>query len=251
MKPLRTLITLSCFAAISLFASNTRGSLEADTALFSAPIRAEAAFQEGNKGGDKLIYADFETAKDNRPVSSRGGQVMLFSYQERATMPSRYKGMQDANPPAPEFARLSKESQNRAIAFDFELLGLNDYAGVGVQIDGQPPKDGKPVADDVSGFKYLTLQLYATGVTSMAVQFISQGNGIETNGPPEFHFKVLPGLNTYQIRLNSINQPSWAERKVNPKDVLKKLTEIKIVASCNQCVQTKGTVVVDNLIFQN
>src|SRR5215475_2811165 len=93
--------------------------------------------------------------------------------------------------------------------------------------------------------------LYATGVTSMAVQFISRGNGIETNGPPEFHFKVLPGLNTYQIRLNSINQPSWAEPKVNHKDVLKKLTEIKIVASCNQCVQTKGTVVVDNLIFQN
>jgi len=215
-----------------------------------SPFRA--AFQEGNKGGDKLIYADFETAKDNRPVSSRGGLVKLFSYQELATMPSRYKGMQDANPPAPEFARLSKESQNRAIAFDFELPGSNDFAGVGVQIEGQPPKDGKPVADDVSGFKYFTLQLYATGVTSMAVQFISQGNGIAlANGDPEFHIKVLPGLNTYQIRLNSINQPSWAERKVNPKDVLKKLTQINIVASCNQCVQAKGTVVVDNLIFQN
>jgi len=250
MKPLRTLITLSCFAAISLFASNTRGSLEADTALFSAPIRAEGAFQEGNKGGDKLIYADFETAKDNRPVSSRGGQVMLFSYQERATMPSRYKGMQDANPPAPEFARLNKDSPNKAIAFDFELPGFNEWAGVGVQIDGQPGKDGKPVADDVSGFKYLTLQLYATGVTSMTVQFVSEGNGVETKGPPEFHFKVQPGLNTYQIRLNSINQPSHAEQKVNPKEVLKKLTSIKIVASCNQCVQTKGTVVIDNLIFQ-
>src|SRR5262249_41852509 len=156
-----------------------------------------------------------------------------------------------ANPPAPEFARLNKDSPNKVIAFDFELPGSNDYAGVGVQIDGQPWKDGKPVADDVSGFKYLTLQLYATGVTSMTVQFISRGNGIETNGPPEFHFKVLPGLNTYQIRLNSINQPSWAEHKVNPQDVLKKLTAINIVASCNQCVQTKGTVVIDNLIFQN
>src|SRR5215813_6688393 len=251
MKPLRTLITLSCFAAISLFASNTRGSHEADTALFSAPIRAEGAFQEGNKGGDKLIYADFETAKDNRPVSSRGGQVMLFSYQERPTMLSRYKGMQDTNPPAPEFARLNKDSPNKAIAFYFELPGFNEWAGVGVQIDGQPGKDGKPVADDVSGFKYLTLQLYATGVTSMTVEFVSRGQGIDTNGPPRLTFKLMPGFNTYRVHLNSINQPSWADPKIDHKNALKKLTSINIVATCDQCVPTKGTVVIDNLIFQN
>src|SRR5262249_56820005 len=173
MKSPRTLIVLSCFVSIAFFAGDTRGSLEANLAPFPITTLAGNAFQEGNKEGDKLIYADFETAKDNRPVSSRGGQVMLFSYQERPTMLSRYKGMQDTNPPAPEFARLNKDSPNKAIAFDFELPGFNEWAGVGVQIDGQPGKDGKPVADDVSGFKYLTLQLYATGVTSMTVQFVS------------------------------------------------------------------------------
>ncbi|HMB30080.1 MAG TPA: hypothetical protein VKS99_18355 [Blastocatellia bacterium] len=249
MKPSRTLMILSCFVLIALFANNPRGSFKAGAAPFSPPTSAGSASQEGN--GDKLVYADFETANDNRPVSSRGGLVMLFGYQERPTTPSRYKGLEGANPPAPEFARPSKESPNKAIVFDYELPGTNEYAGVGVQVHGQPERDGKPVADDVGGYKYLTLQLYATGVTSMTVQFVSSGNGIETNGPPEFAFKVLPGFNIYRVQLNSIKQPSWADPKVNHKDVLKKLTSLNIVASCNQCVPTKGTVVIDNLIFQN
>jgi hypothetical protein len=103
----------------------------------------------------------------------------------------------------------------------------------------------------VSGYKNLTLQLYATGVTSMTVEFISRGNDIETNGHPLLSFKISPGFNTYRVPLNSIKQPSWAEPKVNPKDVLKKLTSINVVATCNQCVPAKGTIVIDNLIFQN
>jgi hypothetical protein len=242
---------LSCFASIALFASNMRGSLEADETPFGAPTPAGCAFQEGNKEIDRLVYADFETANSARPVSSRGGHVQLFSYEERPTMPSRYKGLEGANPPAPEFARPSKDSPNKAIAFDYELQGTNQYAGAGVQVHGQPEKEGKPVADDVSGFKYLTLQLYATGVTSMTVEFISRGQGVDTNGPPRLTFKLTPGFNTYRVQLNSIMQPSWADPKIDHKNVLKKLTSINIVATCNQCVPTKGTVVIDNLIFQN
>jgi hypothetical protein len=199
---------------------------------------------------EKLVYADFETAKDNRPVSNRGGLVQLFSYQERPTMPSRYKGLEGANPPAPEFARPSKDDPNKAIAFDFELQGTNQYAGVGVQLQGQPDSDGKPAFDDVSVYKFMTLQLYATGVSSVTVEFISKGNGIDTNGPPQLSFKVTSGFNTYRVPLNSIKQPSWAEPKVGAKDVLKKLTSINIVASCNQCVPIRGTVVIDNVVFQ-
>lgn len=247
MKPSRTLIILSCFASIALFATNTRGSLEASF----TPTLAVSALQEANKEGDKLVWADFETANENRPVSSRGGHVQLISYQERPTMPSRHKGLEGANPPAPEFARPSRESPNKAVAFDYELQGTNQYAGVGVQIDGQPWKDGKPAADDVSGYKYLTLQLYVTGVDSMTVEFISRGQGIDTNGPPRFTFKITPGFNTYRVQLNSIKQQSWADPKVNHKDVLKKLTTVNIVATCEKCVPTRGTIVVDNLVFQN
>src|SRR5215216_764736 len=78
--------------------------------------------------GDKLVYADFESVKENRPVSSRGGSVQLFSYQERPTVVSRYKGQEGSNPPAPEFVRLKKDDPNRAIAFDYELQAPNQWA---------------------------------------------------------------------------------------------------------------------------
>jgi hypothetical protein len=202
--------------------------------------------------GDKLVYADFETSKDNRPVSSRGGFIQITSYQERPTLQSKYKGLAGANPPAPEIVHPKRDDPNKAIAFDYELLALNQYAGVGVEIHGQEDKDGKPVADDVSGYKWLTMQLYVTGVNQVGVEFISKGNGIEVgNGYPQMSFHVSPGFNTYRVQLNALNQPSWADVKVKTKDVLKKLTSVSITVSCNQCQQTKGTVVIDNLVFQN
>ena len=205
-----------------------------------------------SQNADKLVYADFENSKDNRPVSSRGGLVQLTSYQERPTLQSRYKGLEGANPPAPEIVHPSRDNPNKAIAFEYELLALNQYAGVGVEIHGQEDKDGKPVADDVSGYKWLTMQLYVTGVSSVGVEFISKGNGVEaTSGYPQMSFKVSQGFNTYRVQLSALNQPSWADVKVKTKDVLKKLTSIHITVSCNQCQQTKGTVVIDNLVFQN
>src|SRR5262249_32802387 len=34
------------------------------------------------QGGDKLVYADFETVSNNRTVSNRGGSVQLYKYEE-------------------------------------------------------------------------------------------------------------------------------------------------------------------------
>lgn len=200
---------------------------------------------------DRLVYADFETAQDNQPVSNRGGLVQLFGYQESASSPSRYKG---AGPDSrsPELVRLSKDDPNRAIAFDFQLQAPNQFAGVGVEVHGQADKNGKPVADDVSRFKFLTLQLYVKGVTSLTTEFISRGHGVDMqSGYPAMTFKVSEGFNTYRVPLDSVNQPSWAEKKVKTKDILKKLTAVNFVVSCSQCVPTAGTVVIDNVIFQN
>lgn len=200
--------------------------------------------------GDKLVYADFETVKDNRPVSNRGGYVQLFGYQQHDTSKSRFKGLDATN--APELVRLKKDDPNRAAAFDFELPPLNEYAGVTLEINGQAAVDGKPMPDDVSRFKYVSLQAYVTGVTYMKVEFISKGNGIEMNGGfPQSIFKVTPSFNTYMIPLNKIAQPVWQDQKINPKEVLKKLTSLNLIAFCEKCVQTKGTVVVDNIVFQN
>ena len=195
------------------------------------------------------MYADFESVQDNRPVSSRGGHVQLISYQE--STPSKVKGLANASPPAPELVRLKQDDPNKAAAFDYEMYPPNQYAGVGIQIQGQPEKNGKPVADDLSAYKYLTMQIYATGVPRLRVEILSRGQGINMmSGFPQSSFKLNKGLNTYKIPLKELAQPSWADNKVSTKDVLKKLTGISLVAFCENCAPTQGTVVVDNIRFE-
>ncbi len=199
--------------------------------------------------GDSLVYADFENVKDNRPLSNGGGTIQLTSYQE--STPSRYKGLANSNPPSPEAARLKKDDPNHVITFDYELYSPNQYAGVGVEIQGHPYKDGKPVADDVSGYKFLSMQIYATGVQGLRVELISRGQGLSlSSGFPQMTFKIKPGFNTYKIPLSSLSQPTWAQTKVSTKDILKKLTAVALTAYCEQCTPVNGTIVVDNVIFQ-
>jgi len=213
--------------------------------LYGGTERLAAAAQEG----DKLVYADFENVKENQPVSNRGVSIRLYGYQESPSSPSHFKGSA-AHPDQPELVRLNKDDPNRAAAFEYELQPPNQYAGAGLEVYGLLDKDGKPSADDVSRFKYLTLQLYVTGVQSVTVEFVTRGQGLTVEQGPEMKFKVNKGFNTYRVPLDSIAQPSWFENKINPKEVLKKLTAVHVEVSCSQCVPTKGTVVVDNLVFQ-
>ncbi|HWT02504.1 MAG TPA: hypothetical protein VN256_19785 [Pyrinomonadaceae bacterium] len=206
---------------------------------------ASAAPQE-----DALVYADFESVQDNRPVSKRGGWIQLNSYEE--TTKSKFKGLANASPAAPELVRLKQDDPNKAAAFDYELYSPNQYAGVALEVHGQPDKDGKPVADDVSAYKYISIQVYATGVPRLRVELTSRGQGMNmSSGFPQASFKLKPGLNTYKIPLNSFAQPSWVETKVSTKDVLKKLTAVSLSAFCDGgCTPVQGTVVVDNISFE-
>lgn len=198
---------------------------------------------------DKLVYADFENVKENQPFSNNGGVVRLYTYQESPSSPSIYKGLQGTN--VPEVVRLKQDDPNRAVTFEYQFQPPNQWAGVGMEVYGHEEKDGKIVADDVSGYKYMSLQLYVTGVTSISAEFVSRGQGIKMDGGfPALIFKVKPGFNTYRVPLDTIRQPPWAEIKVNTKDILKKLTSVNLVASCNQCTPLKGVVVVDNMVFQ-
>ena len=204
--------------------------------------------QSAQPGGDKLVYADFESMQENRPVSSRGGFIQLTTYQE--STPIKVKGLANVNPPAPELVKLKQDDPGHAAAFDYELYP-NQYAGAGIQIGGLPDKDGKPVADDMSAYKYLSMDVYATGVPRLRVELMSRGQGINMNsGFPSSAIKLKPGLNTYKIPLNSLAQPSWADTKVDTKELLKKLTGISVVAFCENCSPTKGMVVVDNIVFE-
>ena len=197
---------------------------------------------------DKFLYADFEKVENGRPVSNNGGLVQVYTGQE--STPVRYKGLANASPGAPELVVLRNAPGNHLANFEYNLVGPNDWANVTLEVQGHPTKDGKPVADDVSGYKQLSLQLGATGVDSLRVEFISHGQGINLDaGFPQLPIRLKPGLNTYVIPLKGLSQPSWADR-VDPKEVLRKLTAISISAYCNQCTPQQGMVLVDNLVFQ-
>ena len=197
---------------------------------------------------DKFVYADFEKAENGRAVSNNGGLVQMYTAQE--STPVKFKGLANASPGAPELIVLKDAPQNHLATFEYNLLGPNQWANVTLEVMGHPMKDGKPVADDVSSYKQLALQLYATGVDSLRVEFVSHGQGINlTAGFPQLPIRLKPGLNTYVIPLKGVTQPSWAE-KVDTKDVLKKLTAISISAYCNECTPKQGMVLVDNLVFQ-
>lgn len=199
-----------------------------------------------------LVYADFERTENNRPVSARGGLIQMFAYEESAVHKSTFKGLDSANPPAPELVRVKKDDPNHAMKFDFSLRAPNQWAGVTVEIHGLPDADGMFVPDDVSGFKNLSMQVYATGIEILRLEAISKATGKDLGTVyPQMNFKVLPGLNTYQVPLNGFTQPAWANVRTDPKDIFKALTSINLTAFCDQCQLNKqGMVIVDNLIFE-
>ena len=201
---------------------------------------------------DSLVYADFEKMENNRPVSTRGGLIQMYAYEESAVHKSTFKGLDGADPPAPELVRVKKDDPNHAMKFDFSLRAPNQWAGVTVEIHGQPDADGKFVPDDVSGFKNLSMQVYATGIEILRLEAISKGGGKDMGTVyPQKTFKVLPGFNTYQVPLKGFTQPARANVRVDPKDIFKNLTSINLTAFCDQCQLNKqGIVIVDNLVFE-
>ena len=202
-----------------------------------------------SQDGDKFVYADFEKVENGRAVSNNGGFVQIYTANE--STPVKFKGLANASPGAPELIVLKDAPQNHLASFEYNLVGPNQWANVTLEIQGRPNKDGKPVADDVSGYKQLSLQLYATGVDSLRVEFISHGQGINlTAGFPQLPIRLKSGLNTYLIPLKGLGQPSWVQERVDTKDVLRKLTAISISAYCEQCTPRNGMVLVDNLVFQ-
>jgi len=232
------------FFRLLLAVMMTLSSIAATARTFSV-----TASQAEKPEGDKFVYADFERMENGRPVSNGGGLVQIYTAQE--STPVQFKGIANASPGAPEIVRVKGQEENHVATFEYALVGPNQWANVTLEIHGHPYKDGKPVADDVSAYRNLSIQLYATGTEGLRVEFISHGQGINLNaGFPQIPLKIKPGFNTYLIPLKSLSQPSWVDQKVDTKEVLRKLTAISISAYCNQCAPQHGTIAVDNLLFQ-
>jgi hypothetical protein len=200
-----------------------------------------------------LLYADFERMENGRPVSARGGLIQLYAYEESSIHKSTFKGMEGVEPPAPELVRIKKDDPNRAMKFDFSLHAPNQWAGVAVEVHGLPDENGRSVSDDVSGFKTLSLEAYATGIQILRLEIISGERGRDMGMTyPQMTFKVRSGMNTYKVPLTAFTQPAWVtDRRVDAKDILKRLTSVNLTAFCDQCELNKqGMVIVDNMIFE-
>ena len=205
--------------------------------------------QSATSDDSKLLYADFEKVENGRAVSNGGGLIQIFEAHE--STPNKYKGIAGATPAAPEVVRLPQDPSNHLGAFDYTLTGPNQWANVTLEIQGKPTANGKFVSDDVSHFKSLSMQLYATGIEAVRVELISHGQGIEMEwGYPQMVIRLKPGFNTYLLPLSKMNQPNGAPDRVDVKEMLKKVTAVSISAFCNQCAPLNGQIVVDNVAFQ-
>jgi hypothetical protein len=217
------------------------------------PQRPAAGTLPGSGDAKTLVYADFEKIENNRPVSARGGLIQLYGYEESRVHRSTFKGLEGADPPAPELVRIKKEDPNLAMKFDFSLRAPNQWAGVTVEIHGLPDASGRLVPEDVSGFKTLSLQAFATGIQILRLEVIGGERGKDMEMQyPQMTFKVRSGLNTYKVPLSAFTQPAWVtDRRVDPKDILRKLTSVNLTAFCDQCDAVKeGMVIVDNIVFE-
>ena len=216
-------------------------------------IAALAPGQNSSKAPEsdasKLIYADFQNAQTGRPVSKHGGLTRLNQYSQNSANPPQFRGLEKADPPAPAFARVTAD--DTAAAFDYELRIPNEWAGVNMEIFGQPEKDGKLVPDDVSAYKFITLRAFTKGAQYLRIELITRGQGTNLeSGYPMASFRVSPGFNTYKLKLDSFSQPAWAMPLDLKRDVLMKLTSVTIGVHCDKCIIEKGTVVIDNIAFE-
>lgn len=207
--------------------------------------------QEAAKSADssKLVYADFQNAQGGQPVSSHGGMTRLNRYSQNPGNPPEFRGMDKADPPAPAFARVTADDV--AAAFEYEMRIPNEWEGVNLEVFGEPEKDGKLVADDVSAYKFISLRAFAKGPQYLRLELITRDHGANLEaGYPSVNFRVSPGFNTYKLKLDTFNQPQWAMPLDFKNDVLKKLTSVTIGVFCDKCTIEKGTVVVDNIAFE-
>src|SRR5437016_14224800 len=220
------------------------------TILFVAvSVCAQGTSKPGESDAAKLIYADFQNVQSGRPISKRGGAVRLNVYSQNSANSPQFRGLENANPPAPAFARVTTEDV--AAAFDYELRVPNEWEGVNMEVFGQPEKDGKLVPDDVSDYKFITLRVFAKGTQYLKLELITRGQGSNLeSGYPAAIIHLSPGFNTYKLKLDSFNQPDWAVQLDLKRDVLKKLTSVTIGVQCDNVVMEKGTVVVDNIAFE-
>ena len=225
------------------------GVLALTILIVAASAAGQSASKPAESDASRLVYADFQDLKTGRPISKQGGAVRLNVYSQNSANPPQFRGLENANPPAPAFARVTPD--DTAAAFDYELRIPNEWEGVNMEVFGHPEKEGKLVHDDVSGYKFITFRAFAKGAQYLKLELITRGQGTNLeSGYPAATIRLSPGFNTFKLKLDSFNQPDWAMQLDLKRDVLKKLTSVTVGVHCDKCILERGTVVVDNIAFE-
>src|SRR5437016_1797804 len=219
------------------------------TLLFAGGVHGQENSKSAESNSAKLVYADFQDLKSGRPISKQGGMVRLNVYSQNSANPPQFRGLENAEPAAPAFARVTAD--DTAAAFEYEFRIPNEWEGVNMEVFGHPEKDGKLVPDDVSEYKFITFRAFAKGTQYIRLELITRGQGHSLeSGYPMATIRLTSGFNTYKLKLDSFNQPDWAMQLDLKRDVLKKLTSVTIGIHCDKCILEKGTVVADNIAFE-
>jgi hypothetical protein len=197
--------------------------------------------------GKTFVYADFEKLEGGHPISTRGGVVEMSGYE--AVQQVSYT---NSDKPYPRLPMVQAAAQNHSqfVAFDYAIPAGNAYAGVSLVIHGMPQKDGKEVGEDFSAYNFISVQVYITGAETLHVDLVSKDNGVSVKEGENYgaNFPVQSGFNTYRLPLKQFTQPPWdTVIRVDKKEVLKHLTSLSFTV---QKVPSKGTVVIDNVIFE-
>src|SRR4029453_14346820 len=154
-------LALLCVSSIEMLAQNADSSKASD---------------------EKLVYADFQKLENGRLVSSRGGRTQLNRWAQNMGAAPKMRGLENTEPPAPAPARVT--DQDTAAAFEYEMRLPNEWAGGSLEVFGKPERDAKPVADDISQYKFISMRIFGKretadkGPQSVRVELISRGVGV-------------------------------------------------------------------------
>jgi hypothetical protein len=177
--------------------------------------------------------------------------VLLSGYQQNPAIKASFT---NSDKPWPQSPMVVPAAQNHSqlIIYSFTIPAPNQWAGVTVEIRGLPDKDGKQVAEDLSAYKYLTVDIQAQGTNAMRAELISRDNGIPIpDGRGQEHtfpFALGSGMHTYRLELKKFSQPNWDNvTKVDVKDLLKKLTCVRFTT---YAIPSNGQIAIDNVVFE-
>jgi hypothetical protein len=203
----------------------------------------------GQESGQRLVYADFESLdKDKRPVSARGGKLIFEAF-----------GQNQSKKPAISPKMLGTQGPlSQRIGFEFEIQEPNAWAEASLKIIGLKDKGRLDdwaktlivMAEDLSQYLHLTLDIGAAGISQVRIRLVSEGNGVDAGGVfPERYLEVTNELKNHRIPISDFKQPTgdWVKKMVTTEQVIKKLTAVQISVAK---VPSKGFLVVDNIAFE-